>query len=464
MSQPRSFAFQWAAAAVASLALASPVSAATLHCATGDVSCLIAAVNQANAHPHQKTTVRLSAGTYALTSVDNPTNGANGLPTILGAITIEADHDGATLTRAPNAPNFRLLHVGPGGNLTLDRVNLSDGVATGLGNADPLGAHGGALLNDRGTVTIGNCLFKSNSAPSGHGAAVHTSLGTVTISDTIFDSNGAFERGALFSTGSVVTLTRTQFKQNGARLIGGFWTEGGETHITQSRFTNNSGALWVNSGIASIKDTTFEGNGGESPAAIWVDSEASVVVRDSAFVGNFGYPVGVLVNHGITDVINTTFAQNVLGPGLGIVNRGQLTLSSTTIAENTSGDGGVLFDLDASATTRLQNTLIVHSADDLRRDCGGALTSLGTNLIDDPATCNLLLQPTDLVGEAGLGALVDNGDPGDAHYPLLSTSQAIDAANQAACTSKDQIGQSRRAHCDIGAVEFGRHTPSATTR
>ena len=35
--------------------------------------------------------------------------------------------------------------------------------------------------------------------------------------------------------------------------------------------------------------------------------------------------------------------------------------------------------------------------------------------------------------------------------------RAIDAANTSVCPEKDQIGQPRKPHCDIGAIEFSHH-------
>jgi hypothetical protein len=52
------------------LALSLPVQAKTFHCRAGDVQCLIDAINQANANG-DKNTIRLEAGTYTLTAVDN---------------------------------------------------------------------------------------------------------------------------------------------------------------------------------------------------------------------------------------------------------------------------------------------------------------------------------------------------------------------------------------------------------
>jgi hypothetical protein len=98
-------------------------------------------------------------------------------------------------------------------------------------------------------------------------------------------------------------------------------------------------------------------------------------------------------------------------------------------------------------------------------DCAGAATSLGHNLIGEPTGCTITLQPSDLTGDPGLGPFTDNGRPGNGHFPLLPTSQAIDAGDDAACPRRDQLGQRRvniprvgTSRCDIGAIEFpGKH-------
>ena len=78
---------------------------------------------------------------------------------------------------------------------------------------------------------------------------------------------------------------------------------------------------------------------------------------------------------------------------------------------------------------------------------------------------------SDLNGDPGLGEFVDDGTAGNGHYPLLPTSQAIDAADDEACLETDQIGNSRPIDgdddgtpaCNIGAIEFqGDLTPAET--
>jgi hypothetical protein len=62
--------------------------AADFACVAGDVACLIDAINQANAN-EEANTITLEAGTYTLTTVDNNTDGPNGLPSVTGLLTIK---------------------------------------------------------------------------------------------------------------------------------------------------------------------------------------------------------------------------------------------------------------------------------------------------------------------------------------------------------------------------------------
>jgi hypothetical protein len=66
----------------------------------------------------------------------------------------------------------------------------------------------------------------------------------------------------------------------------------------------------------------------------------------------------------------------------------------------------------------------------------------------------MTLLPSDLTGAAGLGAFLESETPGDAHYPLLEGSPAINKGNPAACSHTDQLGHPRVGPCDIGAIEF----------
>jgi hypothetical protein len=212
---------------------------------------------------------------------------------------------------------------------------------------------------------------------------------------------------------------------------------------------------------------------------------------------------GGLSVSGTGSLTNTTVVHNsardffggatARGSGLEVTGEGVVTLTNCTIAENVAeailepdpeppGAGSLHGAGISGSTVSLQNTILARNRTQIRRwwpdkpepdepeavspsDCDGPLASLGTNLIGDPTGCPITLQGSDLTGDPGFSDFTDNGTPGNGHFPLLPTSQAIDAGNDAACPRRDQLGQRRRpiprggmSRCDIGAIEFpGKH-------
>ena len=107
----------------------SPAHVVEFTCAAGEVACLIEAINQANANG-EATTITLEAGTYTLTAINNTTDGANGLPSVTGVVTIQgAGADATVIERDASAPGFRLVRVAATGSLTLQGLTLRQGRA-----------------------------------------------------------------------------------------------------------------------------------------------------------------------------------------------------------------------------------------------------------------------------------------------------------------------------------------------
>jgi hypothetical protein len=217
-----------------------------------------------------------------------------------------------------------------------------------------------------------------------------------------------------------------------------------------------------------ITTTTFAYNSADGGSAIL--NTGTLTVTDSSFTDNIAYftGAGTIMNFGKLAVTNTTFARNLVvsdvsGAGAAIANYARLILTNSTLADNqvigTHAEGSALASA-SGATTILQNTLLARNVGrsglTSRRgpDCVGVVTSLGNNLIGDPTGCTITMQGTDLTGNPGLDTFTDNGTPGNGHFPLLPTSQAIDAGNNTVCPRKDQIGQRRIGPCDIGAIRF----------
>jgi hypothetical protein len=175
------------------------------------------------------------------------------------------------------------------------------------------------------------------------------------------------------------------------------------------------------------------------------------VVHNSSLLG-----AGGLFSAGTLTIRNSTVASNGASQsavgGIGV--SGQTHVINSTITENGAGGmpgtgtGGI------AGPVTLQNTILAGNTYNFQpADCAGAV-SLGNNIIGDLAGCDIDLLPSDRVGNPGLGPYTDDGTPGHGHYPLLSTSQAINAGNPAVCPKTDQLGEKRLGICDIGSIEF----------
>ena len=424
----------WRLAAVLALGftLASPstVQAKTFHCGAGDVQCLIDAIRDANANGEENT-IRLAAGTYTLTDVDNHTDGPNGLPSITSPLTITGAGVDTTIierqaSATPRPPAFRLLYVAATGSLTLNGLTLQGG-ALGL-DVLPDPESGGGILN-YGTVALTQCTLAHNTAGRDGGGIANFGTLTLTHSTLVANAGGVFlGNGAGGGIANFGTLTLTH-----------------STLVDNTVFDNSGGGV-ANSGSMTLTNCT--------------------VVDNTSFFGGGG-----IANGGSMTLTNCTVARNMtvfgffLGDsGGGIRNSGLLMLTNATLVDNTSFFGG---GIAAFGLTTLQNTLLARNtafnSADVSADCFGVVTSLGSNLIGDASGCTIAPQSGDLIdiGDPGVGDFTDNGPPGTGHVPLLPGSPAIDAGNDAACPRQDQLGQRRvniprvgTSRCDIGAIEF----------
>ena len=414
----------FAAVLCLTLALTQPALAKTFHCEAGDVACLIAAINTANANGH-KNTIELEAGVYTLTTADNETpgsngqNGPNGLPSITSTLTIKgtgADATGIARPLSSSPPFFRLMHVSASGNLTLQGVKLSGGFCV---------CDGAGLYNDGGAVNV---------------------------TDSIFAQNGALGTGGLASIAGTVNIEGSRFTRNGGNLggPGGLSLYGGTASITKSTFDHNGAGT---AGAMDLCGGCFGANAG------------TLTMTDSAITDNdcvLCTSGGIAIRSGFTVTItNSTFARNGggLDDALAIFNGGTLHLASVTFANNIDTSGPSLLHgtptllTETGATTTIENSILALTSSLTTQDCSGVVTSLGHNLIANPAGCNINLQLSDLVGDPGLDTFQDNGQSGNGHFPLLPSSRAIDTG-AVLCPKWDQIGQRRIKECDTGAIAF----------
>lgn len=387
--------------------------AAVFNCSSGDVNCLIDAIDDANddAIFPGADTINLAAGTYNLTVVNNNTDGDNGLPSITSKITINGaslSSNGAITTSISGVfgePRFRIFHVDSAGNLTLDRIRVQGGeLEVGLDTKT-----GAGILNNGGKVRLTNSEVSLN-----------------------------------FSTSPGIQMPS----------CGGIYNDNGTTDLINSAVSfnisaNGGGICNLNNGTVTLTRSTINNNGGTSSESL---SAAGI-----SSVGN-----------STVSIFNSTISGNVVGIGIGsgdsTVNLNHVTVTSNTLVGITNGGNG---------TVNLKNTILAGNAN----DCFGTLTSQGYNLIGSNESCDFVSSTGDIVGteanpiDPKLGQIQDNcGNNGCTEtHALLSGSPAIDVIPNTSsnCLSTDQRGFVRLAKgsnrasvlapapppCDVGAFE-----------
>lgn len=418
------------------LLLPLPAYSAVFNVSPGDVTGLIAAINAAN-NNGQDNTINIT-GTYVLPAVADATDGGNGLPSITSSMTIEGGI-GATLKRsdAAETPFFRILRVAETANLTINGLTIEGGL---LPHVNFAREGTGAGILSFGDLTVINSAILDNFAGDETGGIASVQAGTFIMRNSIISGNGT----------------------TNAQGPAGISVGGPHVSIRASTISENFGIGLVISGVNEH---------GEFSEDINAELVNSFIFHNHA-LGRIG---GVAAGGGVM-IINSTIAENIGGSGAldaaAVLTSGRLLLVNDTIVNNTTpsldplSTGGILADPENNGRIELVNTILAgNTRTGVASDCGGApITSLGNNIIGSTAGCAVSLVATDQIGDPKLGTLIDDGTPGNGHFPLPDTSPAIDAGNNDICLSNpvlatDQIGEPRVGVCDIGAIEF---QPAAT--
>jgi parallel beta-helix repeat protein len=265
-----------------------------------------------------------------------------------------------------------------------------------LRGGDVAGLSNGGGLRNRGTLLVAYSTLRGNTATSGGGIS---NAGTLAITQSTLRGNTATSvGGGIFQDlGSrPTTLTNSTIRDNLATSGGGVAT--------------TSGALLS----LTIANSTLLGNMASNSGGgiAVVGTQTGVILTNSTVVGNLA-----TVGGGVSGTI-------------GLISVGIVISQNTILAGNWVPPSGA------------------------GPDCYGPHLSRGHNLIGDPTGCNTTWMASDLMGDPGFDAFIDEGTPGQGYVALLPTSPAIDAGDPAACPATDQLGQLREPPCDIGAIEF----------
>ena len=176
--------------------------------AAATVSQLVSDISYAD-NTGGKFTINLKPSTtFDLKSVNNTTNGANGLPVIGGtrAVDLTITGSGDTIERV-GSKQFCLFNVAPRASLTLDHVKLQQA----------LNSYGsGVAINNHGTLMVSYCTVSNIS-----GGGISNSGGTVTVSNSTLSGNAASNGGGINNSGGTVTVSNSTLSSNNAAIQGG---------------------------------------------------------------------------------------------------------------------------------------------------------------------------------------------------------------------------------------------------
>lgn len=442
-----------------------------------------------------------------LSDVDNAdyaNTGANGLPQISSAITIEGG--GHTISRTASAPAFRFFFVPDGGVLTLNNLTLSNGDVT------PDNRKGGALYNDYGgTATVNNSTLNGNrgfggaiynignltvnhstvsgNSAGGNGGGIEN-WGTLTVNDSMISSNSAGSFGGGIYNSGPLTVTNSTVSNNSAGGGGGFYNRRtlsiANSTVSGNHSGNGGGGLSNNEGgTVIVNNSTFSANSASGPAGNGsglFNNSGTVTVNSSTFSANTaGNGGGGIANYSTMTVNNSTFSANVAtGYGGGLFNAGTLTLNNSTFSgNNASGPGGGIRNNNGTLT--LNRTLIAGNSTPVGPEIyidGGTVNADSYNLIGyggDTRSVGFTPGATDIIPGGVLTTvltttLADNGGSSTGSgaatwtHALVPGSLAVDAAGDSGLAT-DQRGVTRPqgAADDIGAFELAVVPPATIT-
>ena len=216
--------------------------AAVFNIADGDAVALVNAMNTANFNGESDTINLAANGTYTLIAIDNSVNGPNGLRVInndASGLDLTINGNGATIQRstAAGTPEFRILQVGDGANVSCTDLTIANGKVSG---SFPTSA-GAGIYNGSGTLSMTNCTVRDNTGAAAGGGIFNSHFGSLSLAGCTIHANVAGGGGGgLYNFHGTLTLRNSTVSGNSANVGGGLVNEGGDCTVQGNTFSANS--------------------------------------------------------------------------------------------------------------------------------------------------------------------------------------------------------------------------------
>lgn len=306
----------------------------------GDAAALVTAVSNANSAPGGGTVALATGCVYTLTSAAaTGSDGPAGLPVITGTVTITGTR--STITRSPQAPDFRIAEVASGGSLTVGGVTVSGGRAT----TPPTGTDGGGILT-LGTLNMAWATVTDNTASNNGGGIAVAPGGTTTLSLTKVAGNTAGDGGGIHvSTSARLTSNAGTISGNVASSTGGGLASYGTTLLSSPAIQGNrttrfeGGGVLAGAGNLTVNGGGITGNTAGSYGGGVANFGSTLLMQDTTVSGNTAtLDGGGLYGHaGTTHTTAGRVTRNTAGGGQGggiFSDGGTVRLTATTVTGN----------------------------------------------------------------------------------------------------------------------------------
>ena len=257
------------------------------------------------------------------------------------------------MSRAENAPAFRIFDVVAGLTVVIQGLTISNGSATQFGC-------GGGIYNPGSTVSVIHCTVSGNSTDGTGGGICAESNATLTIDSSTLSGNYAGDYGGGIANNGTLTINNSTLSDNRGEFAAGAILNGfnGDASLTVSNSTLSGNTTQLhgggifNGGQSTVSNSTLSGNSGMTAGAIvnrlgTLDIESTILNRgesgpnisnDSGTVTSHGYNLssddGGGVLNGPGDQINTN---PVLGP---LQNNGGPTFTHELLPGSPAIDAG----------------------------------------------------------------------------------------------------------------------------
>ena len=376
--------------AIALLLNAFDAPAAIFNIANGDVAGLKSAITTSNTNGGDDTINLAAGGEYILLTVDNTTNGENGLPVILAdsGHSLLVNGNGSVIRRdyVQSMALFRILQVGPGANVTLKELQLS-ALEPPMNTFVTVGA---ALFNNHGTVVLESCSLYDNWANTGGAIYSDGSGGTASLTLVgceLFQNHANGRGGAIHGEGTKgnasVVLMQSHIYSNVSEEVGG-----GISSV-ESALSITGGSIDYNVALDWGGGISHTGN----------QSGATLSAVDLGMVGNHaaGFGGGIYQSGAQLTLTGCNLEENYAGlpfvtsaaQGGGLFHAaGNATLSNCTFRRNWNVavndfpiQGGAIYN---AATLGVSNTTFLLNR--VQQDGGAVYNAADASLVLDSST------------------------------------------------------------------------------